>query len=387
MNKEKLYFTVEDLENILEGSVLLASGGGGAREDGKSLMRAILDERKRVEYISPENVGDKEYMAVVGGIGAPEAVKEFGFGYSARRAFELLEKVSKAGVLPNAFSCALSGETGAVSQFITMLVAVQKNIPVVDGDGAGRAFPSLQMATFASNPEEIPISPVVLVNSKRVGEGGTEIVLYQNNPSTVDEISRAIIESKEFNEIASFACFTMDGKAMKKTIVRNTFTQARDVGKIIKESQEASVTNFIQKLEEKIPIKGYFLFEGIVTDIENKTIGGFDFGKVTIEKKKEEVYVIHQNENLSAFLVKEDKKIKPLAFVPDLICYMELNGSKITQSLSNVDIQKNTEVALIGFKADEKLRDAYFLKTYAKARGNLGDFYEYQRIEDLNKTD
>ncbi|MGB9940856.1 DUF917 family protein [Methanosarcina sp.] len=187
MNKEKLYFTAEDLENILEGSVLLASGGGGAREDGKSLMRAILDEGKRVEYISPENVGDKEYMAVVGGIGAPEAVKEFGFGYSARRAFELLEKVSKAGVLPNAFSCALSGETGAVSQFITMLVAVQKNIPVVDGDGAGRAFPSLQMATFASNPEEIPISPVVLVNSKRVGERGTEIVLYQNNPSAVDE--------------------------------------------------------------------------------------------------------------------------------------------------------------------------------------------------------
>ncbi|MDP4193268.1 MAG: DUF917 domain-containing protein [Bacteroidota bacterium] len=386
INKEKLYFTAEDLENILEGSILLASGGGGAREDGRSLMKAILHEGKKVEYISPEQVGDKEYMAVVGGIGAPEAVKEFGFGYSARRAFELLEKVSKAGVLQNAFSCALSGETGAVSQFITMLVAVQKNIPVVDGDGAGRAFPSLQMATFASNPEEIPISPVVLVNSKRFGEGGTEIVIYQKNPSVVDEISRSIIESKEFNEIASFACFTMNGKAMKKVIVRNTFTQARDVGKIIKESQGASATDFLQKLEEKKQIKGYLLFKGTVTEVENKTSGGFDFGKVTIEKDEEEINVIHQNENLSAFLVK-DNKLKPLAFVPDLICYMELDGNKIKQPLSNVDIRKNKEVALIGFRADEKLRCAYLLEAFTKARGNLGDFYKYQRIEDLNKAD
>jgi DUF917 family protein len=179
----------------------------------------------------------------------------------------------------------------------------------------------------------------------------------------------------------------MNGKAMKKVIVRNTFTQARDVGKIIKESQGANVTDFLQKLEEKKQIKGYLLFEGIITDVENKTSSGFDFGKVTIEKDEEEIYVIHQNENLSAFLVKRDNKVKPLAFVPDLICYMELDGNKIKQSLSNVDIRKNTEVALIGFKADEKLRDAYFLEAFTKARGNLGDFYEYQRIEDLNKTD
>ncbi len=95
----------------------------------------------------------------------------------------------------------------------------------------------------------------------------------------------------------------------------------------------------------------------------------------------------HQNENLSAFIVKEDKKVKPLAFAPDLICYMELDENKIKQPLSNADIQKNKEVALIGFKADEKLRDDYFLEIYAKARENLGDFYEYQHIEDLNKTD
>jgi uncharacterized protein len=362
---------------------LFASGGGGDRESGKSLIKAILSEGKKIEYIFPENVGDKEYMAVVGGIGSPEAAKEFGFGYSARRAFELLEKVSSTGVLPNAFTCTVSGETGAISQFIAMLVAVQKNIPIIDGDGAGRAFPKLQMATFASNPKEIPISPVVLVNSKSIDEGGTEIVLYQNNPSFVDEISRAIIESKEFNEIASFACFTMTGEAMKKIIVRNTFTQAREVGKIIKESQGLNASDFLQKLEEKIQIKGYLLFEGIISNIENKTIGGFDFGKVTIKSKEEEVYVIHQNENLSAFLIKEDKKVRPLAFAPDLICYMELDENRIKQPLSNVDIQKNKEVSLIGFKVDEKLRDKYFLGTFAKTRENLGDLYEYQPIEDL----
>jgi DUF917 family protein len=264
-----MYFTAEDLEHILEGSVLFASGGGGARESGKFLIKAILNEGKRVEYIYPENADDKEYMAVVGGIGSPEAAKEFGFGYSAKRAFELLEKLSNTGVLSNTFSYTVSGETGAVSQFIAMLVAVQRNIPVIDGDGAGRAFPKLQMATFASNPKEIPISPTVLVNSKSIDEGGTEIVLYQNNPSFVDEISRAIIESKEFNDIASFACFAMNGKAIKNTIVRNTFTKTRDVGKIIKESQGINAINFLQKLEEKKRIQGYRLSQNEL----NSTIG------------------------------------------------------------------------------------------------------------------
>ena len=349
-------------------------------------MRAILNKEERVEYVSPENVDDKEYMAVVGGIGSPEAAKEFGFECSAKRAFELLEKVSNTDVLSSSFSCAVAGETGAISQFIAMLVAVQKNIPVIDGDGAGRAFPKLQLATFASKPEEIPISPVVLINSKSFLEGGTEIVLYQNNPSVVDEISRDIIGSKEFNYIASFACFTMNGKAMKKAIVRNTFTQARDVGKIIKENQGINAINFLRKLEEKKQIKGYLLFEGMVSNVENITSGGFDFGKVTIEKDEVKVYVTHQNENLSAFLVKEDQEVKSLAFAPDLICYMELEENKIRKPLSNVDIQKNTEVALIGFKADEKLRDTYFLEIFSNARGNLGDFYEYRHIEDLNET-
>lgn len=323
-------------------------------------------------------------MAVVGGIGSPEAAKEFGFEYSAKRAFELLEKVSNTSILSNSFSYAVAGETGAISQFIAMLVAVQKNIPIIDGDGAGRAFPKLQLATFASKPKEIPISPVVLINSKSLLGGGTEIILYQNNPSVVDEISRDIISSKEFNYVASFACFTMCGKAMKKAVVRNTYTKARDVGKIIKENQGINATNFLQKLEEKTQIKGYLLFEGIVSNVENITSGGFDFGKVTVEKDEVKVYVTHQNENLSAFLVKENQEVKPLAFAPDLICYMELEENKIRKPLSNVDIKKNKEVALIGFKADEKLRDTYFLEIFSNARGNLGDFYAYRRIEDLN---
>ena len=402
MNTDKTYFTKEDLEYILEGSVLLGSGGGGSKESGKSLIAAILNEGKNkrnmdrnmerniVEYISPENVDDAAYMSVLAGVGAPEAMKESGFGYSAGRAFELLEnehRKSKQNVHDsslNSFSYIVSGETGSIAMFVSMLVAVKKNIPAVDGDGAGRACPCLQMVTFYP---KIPISPVVLVTSVPISDGGTEVVLHQNSPSAVDDVSRSIIESKEFNDIASIACYTMSGKDMKETIVRGTFTKARDLGEIITENIGINVSDFLEMLEEKTNIKGYLLFEGRVSNIENKTNGGFDFGKVTIEKNGEKVYVLHQNENLSAFLIKEDQKVKPLAFAPDLICYMELDEHKIKQSCSNVDIQKNTEVALIGFSADEKLLENFLLDLFTEARGNLGDFYEYKRIEDLNKPD
>ena len=77
---------------------------------------------------------------------------------------------------------------------------------------------------------------------------------------------------------------------------------------------------------------------------------------------------------ISAPFLFKNKKVKPLAFAPDLICYMELDENKIKQSLSNADIQKNKEVALIGFKADEKLRDVLFwrfMQKHVKISQNL----------------
>lgn len=140
-------------------------------------------------------------------------------------------------------------------------------------------------------------------------------------------------------------------------------------------------------LEEKTKVKDIFFLNEELGVLRIKPIVDLIFGKVTIEKNDKKAYVIHQNENLSVFLAEENNKVKPLAFAPDLICYMELDGHKIKQSLSNADIQQNTEVALIGFNANEKLLEDSLLKIFSEARAKLGDFYEYQPLENLNKSD
>jgi DUF917 family protein len=62
---------LEDIEALAVGAWILGTGGGGSPYLGLLNMRRLYAQGGRVELISPLNLADEDWVAVVSNIGAP----------------------------------------------------------------------------------------------------------------------------------------------------------------------------------------------------------------------------------------------------------------------------------------------------------------------------
>ncbi len=213
-----IYFYEQDLYDILKGAALLGSGGGGATVNGEDLIKAILNETDRVPCIEMEDIADNDSGAVLAGMGAPEAFAKYGFTKSPVRSFTLLEEAIGKDFPSQdspyslcckefAFNYTVPVETGPIAHFMSMWVAVKKGIAVINGDGGGRAFPSLAMCTFAAN--NVQVAPSILVSETPVSKGGIETLLELTYPPDIDDLTRRMLGSPIFNNVSALSCFAM----------------------------------------------------------------------------------------------------------------------------------------------------------------------------------
>jgi hypothetical protein len=368
MSEDHQYFYRQDIYDILTGAALLASGGGGSIDTAKDLAETILDYSDRVEYVDPMQTKDHDMAIVVAAMGSPQELKKKGVKEGPRRAFEQMEKETGQQICYT-----VPMETGAVNQLVPMLVSVQKGIPILNGDGGGRSFPKLSMATF-SKIKEILNWPFVISTEASFEEGGTKAVVYQRDIGAHEKLLRSII-SGNLGGIASLACYLMECRYLRsQAIVRDTLTRARDVGRTIRESLEQGKDPSDMVISN---LNGYKLARGTIDKISPESKGGFDWITVSIvcEGDGRKVEVKGENENLLAF--SDDGQI-PLAMGPDLICYMGENGP-----LTNADIKVGLKITLIGLKADPPVRAASIVAMYMDVASKLGYKGPYIPIEDL----
>ena len=63
--------TLEDIECLAVGAWILGTGGGGSPYLGLLNMRRLYAEGHRVELMSPFDLDDEDWVAVVSNMGAP----------------------------------------------------------------------------------------------------------------------------------------------------------------------------------------------------------------------------------------------------------------------------------------------------------------------------
>ncbi|NQV07782.1 DUF917 family protein, partial [bacterium] len=180
-----------------------------------------------------------------------------------------------------------------------MLVGVQMGIPVVDGDPVGRAVPQIDMTTFHLGGQSI--SPLALVNEDKISA-----VIRTDDPYDMERVARAV--SSELGAVAAIACYPMQGKDMKRLIIRDTTTLVEKIGATIREAA-ASGADVAQAIIDEYD--GYLLGRGAVTVMDSETKGGFDFARVEVEGELP-IQIGVQNENMVAY-----RGDKLLAVVPD----------------------------------------------------------------------
>src|SRR4029078_1900476 len=151
---------VDSLEDLAIGAGILGTGGGGNPYYGMLHAKRLIEEGATVAVIPPDEVPDNARVVSVGSMGAPtvsfERIHRGDEALVALRTLETYVGASATHLIP--------GEIGGANSMRPLVVAAQTGLPVVDGDGMGRAFPEIQMDTFSIYG--VPIAPAAIADPR-----------------------------------------------------------------------------------------------------------------------------------------------------------------------------------------------------------------------------
>jgi len=336
--------SIQDLRDVVVGATFLGSGGGGSPESGMIIVDLIAKVKREVRLVGPREVADNQYVAMIAGMGSPAAFKERKFspeGYTdVLYAFDQLQRLYDwAG---SRFKHIMPCETGGGNTVTPIYVAAVKDLDVVDADGTGgRSVPELGTTLYYLYG--IPTSPIVLAD-----KNGNIVVGWTKNPldaRMAEEIGRHVTVA--FGMSAGLGTWVATGHQVKTCLESGVIWKSREIGRALREAKEQKKDPVAETL--KIT-NGYELIRGEITNIETKTVEGFDFGKTAIEGidayQGKKLIIDFKNENMVAWRAADE----PVAMVPDSICLMSLDGNPLT----NADIKKGMKIVAVGIPASEK---------------------------------
>jgi len=296
----------EDMEDIATGGAILGTGGGGDPYVGKLMAQQAIKQYGPVNLVDIDELPDDALVVPVCMMGAPTVMTEkLPQGEELINAFRALEQL-----LGRKIDAVLCGEAGGVNSTTPFVVAAMAGLPLVDGDGMGRAYPELQMVTFTMHG--VSATPMVLCDDK-----GNSLVLETVSNAWTERLARAA--TVEMGGSALLAFYSMSGAVAKKAIVRGTLTLCSELGRTLREAKASHVdpvNAIVEKLDADV------IFHGRIKDIERRTVGGFARGTARFEGVEEwkghSFRLDFQNEFLMA---ERDGEI--LVTTPDLITVLD----------------------------------------------------------------
>src|SRR5699024_706390 len=128
-----------------------------------------------------DEVPDDALVVPIGMVGAPTVlVEEVPGRDEAKNAFQMMEKY-----LGKKIFATMPIEIGGVNSLLPIAIAAQLQLPIINADGMGRAFPELQMVTFYL--DGITNSPLIIADEK-----GNRSVLETTDNHWSERIARNI---------------------------------------------------------------------------------------------------------------------------------------------------------------------------------------------------
>jgi len=308
--KEYKNIDKQAIKEITLGSSILAAGGGGDPEIGLLWAYNVLNEGKEIVLIDPKDIPDDIIVTIAACLGSALVLTEKPpNGNELLWVYEKLEKY-----LGKKIEAIIPPEAGGVNTPVPMAVAGVLGIPVIDGDGMGRAFPELQMTSFYING--ISPSPTAAANEK-----GYVTISDAYNGLTTERIIRNA--AMAYGGISWIAGYPMTGKQVKETAIFNTISLVWEMGRAVFKCRK----EHINTIEEIAKISnGFECFQGKIVDI-NREFGaektkGFSLGQITMEGigkyKGKTAKIDFQNEWLNLSIEGEVK-----CMTPDIITILD----------------------------------------------------------------
>jgi uncharacterized protein len=347
--------TLRELRDLARGAALLGTGGGGDPYIGRLLAEQGLAGGGRITMLPVDELDDDALVIPVAQMGAPTVmVEKLPSGQETLAALRALER--RLGRPADAI---MPIECGGINSMIPLALAAQTGLPVVDADGMGRAFPELQMETFAVYG--VSGCPMAASDS----HGGTAIIETDDN-RRMEWLARGL--TVRMGGVAYIAEYPMSGRDVKRTAIAGTISLGTSLGAAIREARAAHRDPFAALSEALQPTSygdGEVLFSGRVTDVARRTEAGFARGTVVLEAfgSADRLTITFQNEHLMASVNGETR-----AIVPDLICTLD---AETAEPVTTEALRYGQRITVYTIRAPEIMRTPQALATFGPAAFGL----------------
>ncbi|XP_052817267.1 uncharacterized protein LOC128243507 [Mya arenaria] len=409
--------TPYDIECLSIGAGIMGCGGGGNPHIGYLLALKALESGKKMRVVTPSRFmktahQENDLVSMVAFMGAPlifyeklitgnetvgalqcmqdlylcgdydteacdlrnkdgvEVKKEDGVVYIdnyTKRAESGHKQIGKTNIV-----AIMSCEIGGMNCLEPLIVGAELELPILDCDGMGRAFPELQM--FAPFMYGYKPYPATMADDK----GRRAAVLKIDTPKHLEDHLRAVAISMGCSSGISLTHLHRD-EIMKFTI-QHSLSHARRIGDTVLRA----------RAENRAPVKalvdaerGKYIMYGKIVDVLRETTGGFNRGKIDIDGLDEDdgkkMSIEFQNEFLTVRDVTNGNS-KVLVCVPDLITMMD---SDTAQPIPTEEVSFGMRVAIVAFRVNPVMSSEMALKFVGPQAFGLDDDVKYVPIGEF----
>lgn len=328
-----MFIDQKDIIPLARGCAVLGTGGGGNTYSASLRVRQAIDEFGPVPLIDLADLPDDGIILSVGMIGAPSVGMEK--LQSGTEVLFLVKEVERQ--IGAKVSALMPSEIGGANGLNPIAWAARTQLPILDADTVGRAFPELQMAS--TNVVGLQPELIVLTDERK-----NTVMVRPSSGDWAETIARAV--AVVFGGSATMADYILTTAQARDSVITGSVSRALSIGRAVDQTVLHPVDGLIDELDATR------LIEGKVVDVNRQIIGGFLRGSILVEGYGRDtgrlVRIEVQNENLVAI---EDGRV--LASVPDLITVVD---SQTADAISSETIRYGQRVSVIAFDCHELWR-------------------------------
>lgn len=307
--------SILDLEDLALGAAILGSGGGGDPAYQLLMAKQQFEDYEPAQMMNLCDLDDDALVVPIAYMGAPLVCIEK--IPSGNELFALLQMIEK--LMGKPVTHLIAAEIGGANAFTPLILAASTNIPVINADLLGRAFPELQMSSC--NLKGISPSPAILADAV-----GNVVVINSKSASDAERFCRNT--TVEMGSSAALSIYLMTGKECKEAVIPGTLEKAIEIGQVMRLAYAKDLCPITALLKKT---NGRQVGMGVISDIAQVIEAGFLKGTFTISEAESTIIVHYQNEYLMAY-----RDGVAIGATPDIIIPLEQDtGLPITsESLS-----------------------------------------------------
>lgn len=371
-----------DLTWISTGCYILGTGGGGSPYSHMVRLRSMLRAGAVVRVVSPDDLADDDRVGCGGGMGSPTVGIEKLAGDEMMQAQEELRRILP---VDKRATHMIALEIGGGNGLQGMILGASGNmdVPCVDGDWMGRAYPTKWQTTPVVFNERQPIfCPLSMCD----GNGNTIIMTSATSDLQVERALRAAIS--QMGSHAGCAEGPVSGAETRRWAVEHTISAAWRIGRAVEKARRA---NIVDEVAEEIvkEVGGVWaarvLWKGKIVGVTRTLRMGHVYGECLIEgmdvaEAKEGdtgalksgqgrsrfeglIKIPFKNENIAAIKVRRqennggdssealEKQEDVLCIVPDLISVIDAQNG---EAIGTPEYRYGLLVTVLGIAASDR---------------------------------